>query len=317
MIQTGMGGHFYYCSELSLAAGEETFGTASGGEVWMLVEYPLAWGTKALEMSALPRVVKTHLSGLLKIIPRSRVLLIKQQSRSRKSSFSFFVVRTTEGSPWVARFELTQYEQLLRFDAATVVAAAAVPGADLSTGPLFLVCTHGRRDKCCAKFGYPLFKSLRRHAGASVWQSSHVGGDRFAANLVCFPHGLFYARVTEEAGRRILGEYEGGRVVLENYRGRACYANAVQAAEFFVRRESGLAGVNDLRLRGMTREGERTRRVRFETADGAALHEALITWGDSSFRNVITCHAGEERSVTQYALGDYRVERAASPLAKA
>lgn len=317
MSAKGMGGHFYYCSELSLAAGEEAFGTASGGEVWMLVEYPLAWGTKALEMSALPDVVKAHLSSLLKAIPRSRLLLIKQQSRARKSSFSFFVVRTTEGAPSVARFELAQYEQLLRFDAATIVGAALVPGADLSAGPLFLVCTHGRRDKCCAKFGYPLFKSLKKHAGASVWQSSHVGGDRFAANLVCFPHGLFYARVTEEAGRRILGEYEGGRLVLENYRGRACYPYAVQAAEFFVRRESGLSGVDDLRLRGMTREGERVRRVRFETADGAALHEARITWGDSRFRNFITCQAAEERSVTQYALEEYRVERAASPLAPA
>jgi hypothetical protein len=150
-----------------------------------------------------------------------------------------------------------------------------------------------------------------------VWQSSHVGGDRFAANLVCFPHGLFYARVTEESGRRIIDEYARGRVVLENYRGRACYPHLIQAAEFFVRRESGLVGVEDLRLRGAApREGDSARRVRFETvADPPAVHEALVSWGDSLFRNFVTCHADEEKCVTQYALGEYRVV-AASPLAR-
>ena len=28
-----------------------------------------------------------------------------------------------------------------------------------------------------------------------VWQCTHVGGDRFAGNLVCFPEGLFFGRV--------------------------------------------------------------------------------------------------------------------------
>ena len=262
MIQRGMGGHFYYCSELSLAAGEETFGTASGGEVWMLVEYPLAWGTKALEMSALPRVVKAHLAGLLKAIPRSRLLLIKQQSRARKSSFSFFVVRTTEGAPSVARFELTQYEQLLRFDAATVVGAAAVPGADLSAGPLFLVCTHGRRDKCCAKFGYPLSR-LEEHACAIVWRL-HFGGDRFAANLVCFRTDVLRARYG--AAGRGRGLVRGGCVVLIPTVGGPATLR-IQAADSC--RGSRAVGRGRPRLRGMVRGGARaSREVR--TADGRA-----------------------------------------------
>ena len=56
--------------------------------------------------------------------------------------------------------------------------------------PLVLVCTNGRHDPCCATFGRPLARVLREGAQRDdVWECSHIGGDRFAANIVILPEG--------------------------------------------------------------------------------------------------------------------------------
>jgi hypothetical protein len=300
---------FFYCSSLSRASGERSFGTASVGEVWLLVEYREAWGAHALEDSALSAEVKRHLNRFCKTVPRARLLLIKQE-RVRPEPPGCFVVRCRERAPSIERFELSGYDELLRFDLAALAAGQTPHGGTKPDASLYLVCTHGKRDKCCAKFGYALYKSLREgeaegHSGR-IWQSSHVGGDRFAANLVCFPHGLFYAHVTAEAGRRIIEEYEGRRLMLEGYRGRACYSYPVQAAEFFIRTETGLDALDALRYRRHERTGERSWRVSF-AGTGARVHEAHIVARASEFRNYITCQSAEERPVIQYVLEDYRV----------
>ena len=147
------------------------------------------WSAKAFSESALPKAVKIHLASTLKSVPRSRLLLIKQ-SRKVKGTLTLFVVRSREASSSILRYEFSEYEQLLDSDLGSVLDGGSLAGATQWDGPLFLVCTHGKRDKCCAKFGIPVYKTIRTLVGDSaVWQCSHVGGDRFAANVVCFPDG--------------------------------------------------------------------------------------------------------------------------------
>ena len=47
-------------------------------------------------------------------------------------------------------------------------------------GPVVVVCTHGRRDVCCAERGRPLAAATALEHPGAVWESTHVGGDRFA-----------------------------------------------------------------------------------------------------------------------------------------
>lgn len=307
---------FFYCSDLARASGERSFGTASVGEIWLLVEYREAWGVHAVADSALSPALKRHLDRFCKSTPRARLLFIKQE-RALKRPLSCFVVRSRERAPSIERFELETYDDLLNFDGAALAKGESPAGGVPVAAPLYLVCTHGKRDKCCAKFGYALYKSLHAceagdgRLGERVWQSSHVGGDRFAANLICFPHGLFYAHVTEEGGRRIVEEYERRRLVLENYRGRACYSYPVQAAEFFIRAETNLSALDALRYRRHERTGEKSWRVAFveppaTAAPGGRVHEVEIAARTSEFRNYITCQSAEERPVTQYVLENYR-----------
>jgi hypothetical protein len=302
-----MGLNTFFCSELSRGVSEKSIGTASIGQVWILLEYPFAWGTHALDDSNLPLPVKKHLKRALKSITHAKLLFIKQE-RARLSERALFVVRCRESKPFIQRFTLDDYNQLTEIDFAAVASGKLSADENLSHDPLFLVCTHGRRDKCCAKFGYPLYKSLSAGGTASsVWQSSHVGGDRFAANLLCFPHGLFYAHVTEEIGRVILKEYEAERITLENYRGRACYSNAVQAAEFFVRTESGVREIAELHRLFSAHIAEASWQVRFLETTTGNVHTVQVSRVMSDFQNLITCHATEARSVPQFQLDNYEV----------
>jgi hypothetical protein len=296
-----------FCSVQSKAAAEKTFGTASMGDAWLLLEYARPWGAKAFRESAIPKAVKVYLSGVLKSVPRSRVLLIKQ-TREVKRPLTLFVVRSRESSSSILKYEFFEYEQLLELDLASALCGGSPSGAIPWEGPLYLVCTHGKRDKCCAKFGIPIYKTICTLAGeSSVWQSSHVGGDRFAANVVCFPDGIFYGHVTEESAKLIVKEYDERRIVLTNFRGRSCYPFPVQAAEFFARRETGFRTIGDLKFLTYEPLKPNEWRVRFFSEVDAKIHQVSLSSHLSEFQNRLTCHSSEPQNVVQYSLIEHEI----------
>ncbi|HEX8558065.1 MAG TPA: sucrase ferredoxin [Pyrinomonadaceae bacterium] len=302
----------FFCSELSRRSGEVAAGTASTGAVWLLLEYPHGWGRRAFEESAVPPEVKAFFNDATARIKHSRVLLVKTDRGRADARMNLFVVRCRERAPFAVRLRVERYYDLLAYDLAAVASGADAQGGERLTEPLFLVCTHGRRDKCCAKFGLPVYNALRAHAGDVVWQSSHVGGDRFAGNLVCFPHGLFYAHTTPEAGRRAADAYRAGRLLTEGFRGRACYSHFVQAAEWFVRREAGLDGVEALGFISAAPTGADAWRVRFDERGAGRVHEARVCRRLSNFSNPITCHSAEPARVQQFSLEAYDVSARAT-----
>ena len=172
-------------------------------------------------------------------------------------------------------------------------------GLELAAGEpvdqqVFLVCTHGKHDPCCARHGRPLFEALAEQLDEeTVWQCTHVGGDRFAGNLVSLPQGVYYGRVEREDAVDVLDEHLSGRVTLANYRGRSCHAFHVQAAERDVREATGLLGLADLRL--VVAEGGR---VVFED-DAGVRHERRVTV-ELGPEDYLTCAAREMRRPRRY-----------------
>jgi hypothetical protein len=112
------------------------------------------------------------------------------------------------------------------------LAAGQRPAAGIpEPGPLFLVCTHGRRDRCCARFGVPLARDLAARYPAEVWETTHVDGHRFAANLVILPHGLYYGPVDAPAAPAAVDAYQRGEITARGYRGRNGQDTPLQEAE--------------------------------------------------------------------------------------
>jgi hypothetical protein len=154
-------------------------------------------------------------------------------------------------------------------------------------GPLYLVCTNGRHDPCCAQFGRPVLRAL---GADTVWESSHLGGERFAGNLVCFPHGIYFGRVDPSNAAALAGGYEQGVIDLDHYRGRAGDDFVVQAAEFFLRREEGLLGVDDVVPVRRVRLARGLVAVELATADGRRF-EAHVAAQPTDPARLLTCTA--------------------------
>jgi hypothetical protein len=254
------------CSHSSLIVNEPLPGTAPHGEVWMLLEYDGIWGEKAFDESKLPLSVKSYLRQLREQIPSSRLLLIRQHlvrkvprdsgrlsiNHSRQG-IRFFLALATQQEPRLYDFHLDRYEDLLDLDIQGAATRKDIYDADLSDKILTLICTNGRRDWCCARYGPEIYQSILQSAGESaasmdIWQSSHLGGHRFAPNIVCFPEGLFYGRIENNELQIFLSYISQRRIYLAKARGRACYPAPVQAAEVYLRQRSGLSEQDDYQL---------------------------------------------------------------------
>jgi hypothetical protein len=118
---------------------------------------------------------------------------------------------------------------------------------------------------------------------------SHIGGDRFAGNLVCLPEGLYYGRVDRETAGAVLDDHFAGRILMPSYRGRSIYTFAVQAAERRLREQAGADRIADLSLRRVARENGSWRvafDVRGETREVRVTEErgdlALLTCNSES-----------------------------------
>ena len=282
-----------FCSDISRDNGEQLGATASRIDRWFLIEYRSLWTRDALAGSGLSDQVKAHLRAQVRSVENSRLVFIRRPDRRRVESLVAFAVDSRHGHERVRKVELGAHEELRSLDLTDASAG------DELDHPLFLVCTHGKHDPCCARYGRPLYDGLFEEAEADwVWQTTHIGGDRFAGNVVCLPEGIYYGRAEREDAPRIVDEHLARRVVLDRYRGRSIYPFAVQAAERALREQTQLFGLDDLVLRTAEHDGG-TWLVAFEA--GGVTHRAEVReeTGDLTY---LTCNAETVKRPTRYVV---------------
>ncbi len=294
------------CADVSRAHAESLAATASHVENWVLVEYRRLWSRDTIAGSGLPDEAKKHLRSQLAALPRSRLLFIRRPER-RGAGLEVFFGRSQERERRFHALEIGSYDELPALDFAAALDGGAAVGEALDH-PLLVVCTHGKRDRCCAKYGRPLYDELREETDPDwVWQSTHVGGDRFAGNLVCLPEGLFFGRVERPDVWGLLDEYLAGRIDLGHYRGRSAYPFPVQAAERRLREAAGLAGIDDLALESVRRTGEAAWTVCFRAAGRAAVHEVDVVGELALEPTYLTCSAATPVRPRRYVAKAHRV----------
>lgn len=251
------------CALRSEAAGEDLDGTASTIRRWLLIEHAGPWGRDGLVDARLPGGLGLALRATSKRT-RSRVLLIRRPGRVHGGSgTACFAVDTADS--WIGSRTIARIEEATDLDAGD-----RLDFPERVSAPVVVVCTHGRRDVCCAERGRPLAAATASVHPDAVWESTHVGGDRFAANLVAFPHGLVFGRVGPDRGAEVVGAYAQGRIVLDRYRGRTSHPMHAQAAEIAVRRSEGLDRIDDVGLIDAHRTGD-TATARFSLPGGEAV----------------------------------------------
>ena len=237
-----------YCADLSLQAGEPLAGSAAEAEHWLVLEHDGPWGTKGVEDSQLSAQVLGQLKALAERIPSLRVQLARKPEQTPVGVRAFFAKVTPHAQAlWEVRAE--SLEALTQLDLPALSHGEPIEGATRRHEPYFFVCVHGKRDRCCAQRGMPLYSELTALAPERTFITTHLGGHRFAATMVVLPHGICYGRVPQGVGARIVAAHDEQRLFdLEHVRGRASYEGEVQAAEVSIRKELGELGLNALTL---------------------------------------------------------------------
>ena len=208
---------------------------------WLLIEHPGPWAGK-LDDTDLAAPVRRALDRARE--HSVRVQLIRRPGRRRITPpVQVYVAWSGMGGVWLEGRELAAAAELNELDL-KAVGAGVRPGFGVPVPRLFLVCTNAKHNACCAQLGTPLARAMQDGFGDAVWETTHLGGDRYSANMVCLPHGLYYGDLAIADGLIAAGRYARGEVWLRRYRGRGGLAQPAQAAEHFLRAEYGIASVD-------------------------------------------------------------------------
>ena len=234
------------CSALAEQLDESMIGSAEQRVRWLLVEDRSPWGEKAVR-----DVLGRDLEAAAKARGMRLLLIRRREGDPSADAVRRAILVDTEAARMAIR-SVTDLDEL-----STLLDASLEDfGAPLAD-PIVLVCTNGKRDACCAVRGRPLMAALATDHAERTWECTHLGGHRFAGNLVCLPHGLVYGRVGPADGPRLVAAYLAGRLDPALLRGRSAWPAPAQVAEAVLRQRLGLEGVADLTLAAVTVDGGR------------------------------------------------------------
>ncbi len=289
----------FSCAAASALRDEPLAGTATHVRTWLLLEHTGPWGNDALLDARLPDGLGPALKQQAKAY-RAKILLVRRaRARRDPERLNLFAAFAGARQPRVEHGTVADLREVLDLDL-TSFAEGGSTGLAPHDGALFCVCTNGRHDACCAELGRPVAMALDAAYPEQTWEVSHIGGDRFAGNLVVLPEGLYYGRLDPQRAVAVAGGHLAGEVDLDHLRGRSSYAMAVQAAEHHLRRRLGATRLDDVRLVRAAVDGDVTRAT--FAVGGASYAVGVRTVRDPATATRLTCKARRDDPVPRHDL---------------
>lgn len=289
----------FRCAAASEQRGDDLAGTASTVRSFVLLQAEGPWGRDALTQNRLPEGLGAQLKSKAQ---RAGVrALLMRQGRTAAPGTRVIAASAQVDDPWLESVVFDDPAAVLDLD---LRALARGQSLDLPRirEPVFGVCTHARHDVCCALRGRLAVQALKRVAVGHTWEVSHIGGDRFAGNVLMLPHGLYYGRVDAAGGARIAAAHARGHLDLDQLRGRSSYPMPVQVAEIALRREIDHTALSGLRVLSQTTTGGITEAHFLATTDAAppASFAVTVSVTASEERYQLTCSAVRDNSIPCY-----------------
>jgi hypothetical protein len=234
------------CSAFSERLGEPLAGTAPVAPAWLAIEQPGPWGARALTSSHLDHDLGAEL-GRRAEGGGVRIALIRRVGHHALTGAdvprTVLLCDTQPGTAAVRSFTLSDPRELLDLDFAAL-GAGRLDAGTAHPDPLLLVCTNGKRDRCCAELGRSLALDLTEAlpvrsplAAADIWEADHLGGHRFAPTALVLPTGYVYGRLDAATATAAIDAAARGQVAIERARGRSTWSRPGQAAELALRAE--------------------------------------------------------------------------------
>ena len=259
------------------ARGEPLTATASQVSAWLLVEVIGTWGKDAVGQSELGPFAPSIWRKLMRR-QGIRVIAIRRDVGHRSDHHGalrlvHIVAPRPGGRPGSCHRRMIHDLHEVVW-ATESLANGEGPDArwEVDDERYVLVCTNGRHDACCATFGRPVMRALRTSQWANeVWECSHVGGDRFAANVVLLPDSLYFGDVEPHSAATLLIAHAEGRLDLSCFRGRSTFRLPEQVAEHAVREQLGLEELAGVVAVTTLPDG----RISVDVADGRTAHVSV------------------------------------------
>ncbi len=262
------------CAYLAGLLGDPLLATANETAAWILLEHSGPWGKNALRDSDLdPEVVAECERRLADTGVRVQLMA---PARRGSPQWIYLAADPYRGTPWLARMPCTTPRDVLAVDFAALAEGELPAGAQVVTQPLYLVCANEQSDPCCGRTGPPVLAAATARLGPRCRATTHLGGHKYAANMMVFPYASCYGRLGPDPVRDVITATENGNLHLGQYRGRAAYAAAEQAAEHFLRLELGLAGLPDVTLVERATQDEAGRRHVVFAVNGHRRYDVVV-----------------------------------------
>lgn len=235
-----------FCAIANRQSGEDLIGTAGHYQTYVLIECPLPWAAKVFTSGCIPPELRQYVKAIR--AERSvQFLAINRGAAASEDALRVMVYEKTVPSD-LARSDDSSESSVYRghefkLDNLTQVVDCleAHWQGDRLGKPItqrdILVCTHGMRDKCCAKFGQPFFREATHAAkqgdlpNTRVWRVSHIGGHRFAPTAISMPDGRYYGRLTLSALQAVLTRSGSIDQMRSVYRGWGLLPKPLQVLE--------------------------------------------------------------------------------------
>jgi hypothetical protein len=179
------------CAPWTLAQGVDPIGSAPVYDHLLLVEWPLPWPADIAEIPALAAAAADRRATVMAVVPHGDGAEdgLRRVVHHRRLGTHRFAGVDHRVAP--ADIPALLERLLDDLDAEHLDWPSAVGPSDRVD---VLVCGHGRRDRCCGRFGTLLHVELTAAVPeARVWRCSHTGGHRFAPTAITVADGRAWA----------------------------------------------------------------------------------------------------------------------------
>jgi (2Fe-2S) ferredoxin len=298
------------CSDAARQRQDPQVGTAAPARRWLLVEHPGPWARDALAGSGIDRTVRRELQSAASSAG-ARILLIRRPAgRSGRlgdgSPRAWAVLDHAPGVP-ASWGTWTRDDDLLAAAVALDPELAPAGTARPADEPVLLVCAHGRHDTCCAVRGRPIAAALAGSHPDATWECSHVGGDRFAANLVVLPDGAYYGYLDPDSAVAVVQRHLAAEVDARFLRGLSTEPPLVQAAVVAALQEWGPVGARTFSPVGIDSLDDGAWRVELAGRPPAPARVAVTIRRSTRPAARLTCQATADRTATVFEAIDRAV----------
>ncbi len=284
------------CSTNSRQNHEQWLGSASPAQVWIALSHPKPWGPSALASIDIGDQNRKHLTNIFSLYSDSRIQIITQ---TNSPEIVLFFAVAFEHDQRLYRIPLTNYDNIRDLSWQDIIDNKPAYQKYLSPTPIYLICTNDQHDPCCGKWGQALFDQAS--STENLWQCSHLGGDRFAANVVSLPAGNYYRQVDEAALQSVITAEKQNTIYIDQFAGRSCYDRISQVAFHHLLRAYPKTSINDWHLDEKDEKEPLHFTITFQGKNGSKVMISIeqINTGISDFFN---CHATTKTEIVYFQL---------------